>query len=399
MIGRLRGAVRENRRLIIWLAAALAVALWVLLYKLGGLVEGLSSSEMKVASDPVGWHGIYHQPLELPLKLVRSLVFFAVPDHGQTLTRLPNAFLGGLAMISFGGVVRLWHGRRTGVLALVLFMTAAWTLHASRLAGSDTLYLWALPTLVCSHFMLRKYYRHPLVWYGNIVVWGLLLYVPGLVWFVLFDIIAQRKALATGWQHHSRWWQRLWALILGLVGLPLLAYDLTRPHELMTWLGLPQHFAAPMTLLKQFAAVPYHLFVRGPQDSEIWLGRAPILDIFALALCILGIYFYATRWRAGRSRYLAALALMGFVLVGLSGPDGPVLLSLLVPMLYMAAATGIAYLLRDWLKTFPNNPLARGFGIGLIVCAVALSCLYNYRAYFIAWPHTAATKAVFRYHR
>ena len=151
-----------------------------------------------------------------------------------------------------------------------------------------------------------------------------------------------------------------------------------------------------MTLLKQFAAVPVHLFIRGPQYPELWLGKAPILDVFALVACILGIYFYLTHWKASRSRYLAVLALFGFVLVGLGGPVG---LSILVPLLYMAVATGLAYLLRDWLKTFPNNPLARSLGIGLVVFAVTLSCLYNYRAYFIAWPHTAVTKATFRYHR
>ena len=52
----------------------------------------------------------------------------------------------------------------------------------------------------------------------------------------------------------------------------------------------------------------------------------------------------------------------GVVLVGLGGPVG---LSILVPLLYVAVATGLAYLLHEWLKVFPNNPLARGFGIGL----------------------------------
>jgi hypothetical protein len=28
-----------------------------------------------------------------------------------------------------------------------------------------------------------------------------------------------------------------------------------------------------------------------------------------------------------------------------------------------------------------------------------LSCLYNLRAYFVAWPHAATTQTTFRYHR
>jgi hypothetical protein len=396
MIQKLRGAAREHRRLLVWLLAALIGVSWLLLHKLGSLVGGLSHGEVTAAVTPVGWHGIYHQPLDLPLKLARSVVFVLFPDHGQTLTRLPNVLFGALAIISFGVLVRLWHGRRTAVLATALFAFGAWTLHNSRLASFDVLYLWAMPTLVCSHYLLRKYFQKPAVWYGNLIVWGLLLYIPGLVWLVAADMVMQRRFLLQGWRHHARWWQRLLGIFMWLIWLPLLVVDLGRSGQAMAWLGLPAHFAAPLTIVKQFVAVPVHLFIRGPQYPELWLGRAPILDIFVLVACALGIYFYATHRKSLRSRYLALLAVLGFILVGLGGP---VSISLLVPLLYMAAATGLAYLLHDWLKTFPNNPLARSLGVSVVVFAVMLSCLYNYRAYFIAWPHNAVTRVTFQYHR
>jgi hypothetical protein len=72
---------------------------------------------------------------------------------------------------------------------------------------------------------------------------------------------------------------------------------------------------------------------------------------------------------------------------------------LLIPLLYVFVATGIAYLLKEWLKVFPRNPVARNFGIGLLVIAIVTSVVYNVRAYYVAWPHAATTKAVFRYHR
>jgi hypothetical protein len=377
-----------------WLLAALAAVAWLLLYKLGTLTGGLSRQELDVAGDPVGWHGLYHNPLYLPLEAVRSIVFYLFPDHGQTLTRLPNALFGALAIIAFGGLIRLWHGRRTAVLSLALFAAAAWTLHVSRLASDDVLYFWAFPTLICSHFLLRRYSGHWYVWYGNIMVWGMLLYVPGLVWFVLFDVAIQAKVLAAGWKQNGAWWQRVLTVLFAAAWLPLLIDGLVRNGDIRLWLGVPSHFAAPAALLKQFAGIPVHLFLRGPEDPELWLGRMPVLSIFVLALCVLGLYFYVTHWRAARSQYLGGLALLGFILVGLGGP---VVFSLLVPLLYVVAATGLAYLLRDWLKTFPNNPVARSLGIGLIVSAVVLSCLYSYRAYFVAWPHADATRQVFIY--
>jgi hypothetical protein len=395
-ISQLRIIARDNPRLFgLGLAAFLAVC-WLLLYKLGSLTGGLSQNELAAASAPVGLHGIYNQPFDLPLKLVRSLVFFAFPSHGQTLSRLPNALFGGLTIATFGSLIYLWHGKRTAILTTAMFATSAWVLHASRLVSFDVMYLWALPTLLLSHFLLRKYYKKPLVWYGNIIVWGLLLYIPGLVWFIAADVILQRKLVLNSWRYVKSWWQRLLYILVSLIWLPLLVIHLARRGDVLAWLGLPAHLTVSASLLKQFAAVPVHLFVRGPEYPELWLGKAPILDVFALVACVLGIYFYAAHRQAARSRHLAVFLALGLVLVGLGGP---VSLSLLVPLLYMAAAAGLAYLLLEWLKIFPNNPLARGLGIGLVVFAVALSCLYNYRAYFIAWPHDVTTKATFQYHR
>lgn len=391
-----RGYLQAHSKLIAWLVLALAGLGWLLLYKLGSLTGGLSAGELSAAAAPVGWHGIYHQPLDLPLKLVRSVVFRLSPGHGQTLTRLPNVVFGGLAIVSFAWLLRLWHGARTAVLASLLFATSAWVLHASRLASLDVMYLWATPTLLLAYALSQKYKDKALVWYGNLLIWGLALYIPGMVWLVGVMVYAQRDVLLSAWRRFNLWWQRLLYLAAGLVWLPLLALDLARPGNLVAWLGGPAHFARPLTVIKQFVAVPVHLFIRGPQYPDIWLGRAPVLDVFTLVACLVGIYFYATHSQAARSRLLGLFALVGFVLVGLGGPVG---LSLLVPLLYIGAAAGIAYLLREWLNVFPNNPLARSLGLGLIILVVSLSCLYNLRAYFVAWPHDPATPTVFQYHR
>lgn len=396
MAAKLRQRATDNKQLIGMALIFGLVLAGLLIYKLGSLTGGLSLGEVIAAKMPVGWHGIYHDPFYLPLKLLRSIDFFAFPEHGRTLTRLPNAVLGAVTILSFAGLVRLWHGRRTALLASAMFASSAWVLHASRLASFDVVYLSALPLLLFSHFLLRRYYQQPLTWFFNVCVWGVLLYVPGMIWLVAADMISQRKLLLTTWSHVQRWWQRLFYVLAWLIWLPLLVRYLSLDSHWRTWLGLPAHFAHVTHIIKQFIGVPVHLFARGPQYPDMWLGRLPILDIFTLVICFLGIYFYATHWKASRSRYLTIMAFIGFVLVGLGGPVG---LSLLVPLLYMSAATGLAYLTLEWLKTFPNNPLARGLGIGLVIFAVALSCLYNLRSYFIAWPHATLTKATFQYHR
>ena len=393
---RLGGYLRRHGRMIAWLALAAAGLGWLLLYRLGSLTGGLSASEVSAAAAVVGWHGIYHQPLYIPLKLVRSVVFVLFKDHGQFLSRLPNALFGGLTILSFGWLVRLWHGTRIAILGSLLFATSAWVLHASRLASFDVLYLWTLPTLLLFDVLLQKYGKQASVWYASILVWGCMLYIPGLIWLLLLNTYLQREYIRNGWRHFGRWWQHSLYLLAGFIWLPLLVNCIIKNSSLSNWLGLPSHWVQPLTLLKQLVAVLVHLFIRGPKYPQLWLARAPLLDIFTLAACLVGIYFYSLHWHAARSRLLGLLAATSLVLVGLGGP---VAFSLLVPLMYIAAAAGLAYLLREWLSVFPNNPLARGLGLGLIILAVGLSCTYNLRAYFIAWPYNQATHAVFQYHR
>lgn len=386
----------EDKTLLFGSALVVCLSVGLLLFRLGTLTSGYSATEHQTLTQYVGWHGTYENPFYLPLDIVRSMVFFSFSDPGQLLSRLPNAFFGGLTILSFGLLVRLWHGTRTALLATLLFGCSAWVLHVSRLASFDVLYLWAMPTLLLTQVWMKKYATNRLVWYGSILIWLLLLYIPGLVWLVLAGAIFQRQALYNGWQQLGNWRQRGLTVGIVLLSLPLLILQIIYRGGAGQWLGLPEHWVTGMALLKQFGAVPVHLFARGPQYPDLWLGRLPIMDIFTLVACVLGLYFYATRWQASRSRTLGVFLLIGGIVVALGGP---VPLSLLVTVLYLAAATGIAFLLHEWLKVFPRNPLARSLGIGLVVLAVGLSCVYNVRSYFVAWPHNAETRSAFHYHR
>lgn len=388
-------ASKHRRRLLTYGLAGAALA-FLMLYRLGTLVPGLSHSEATLVNTPLGWHGIYHHPYFLPLLVLRSAVFYTVSGFGDLLARLPTTFFGIAGIASFAYIIRRWHGARTAAFATAMFATSAWTLHVSRVVSFDVMYLSAIPILICSGLLLEKYSAKWLIFYGTLVIWGMMLYTPGLIWLILMTIFWQKDSIADGWKHFSKFWQRILYVFAGIIWLPLLIVNLLRPHQVVLWLGAPVNFEAPLTILKHFGAVFVHLFVRGPLYPDIWMGKAPILDIFGVVMVVIGIYFYATHPKAFRSRQLLAFFVAGVALVALNGLVG---ISLLVPMLYMVAATGIAYLLHEWLKVFPLNPFARAVGISLLAVAVFLSCLYNLRSYFIAWPHNNVTKTVFRYDR
>jgi hypothetical protein len=147
---------REYRRPAAFAFLAVAIVLYLMLYKLGSLTGGLNRGEVIIATATYGWHGIYHQPFYLPINVVRSVLYKLVSHHGQTIVRLPDALFGILTIASFAGLLRLWHNTRITLLTGVLFATSAWVLHVSRLASYDVLYLWALPTLLLSVLVLQR---------------------------------------------------------------------------------------------------------------------------------------------------------------------------------------------------------------------------------------------------
>jgi hypothetical protein len=343
---------------------ALLIFIFLLLFRLGSLTKHLSLGEVQTAHAAVGWHGIYHSPLYMPLKLIRSIDFYLFSSHGQTLTRLPNVLFGFITVGMFSALMYIWYGRRTAVLMTLLFSSSAWALHVSRLASFDVLYLFGIVGLLLGHALLAKKTVGLKTWYYNLFIWGILLTIPGFIWLVIAEVVLQRDLIKPGLKENLKTLQqRLIGAVLFLIWLPLTLIDLTRSGQLKLWLGLPAHLASIAKLLKQFVAVFVHLFFRGPQYPQVWLGKAPLLDAFTLIMAIIGIYFYISHRNSSRSRSLATLFLISVILVAL---NGAVSFSLVVPFMYVTAGMGVAYIFHSWFKTFPSNPLARGFALGLV---------------------------------
>ncbi len=385
----------SNKRLLVVIGLVILALGSLLLYKLGSLNKGgLGYVELQAVTSTYGWHGIYTSPLYLPIKLVRSVIYTLGVSHSQLVTRLPNAILGGVTIGIFAWLIRLWHGNRTAVLSTVMFATSAWVLHVSRLASFDVLYLMLIPALLLSVAALQRHATKPLVYYGSILLWGSLLYIPGAVWLIALTIYWENKAIKQGWNSFNSLKQRALYVLSGLIWLPLLIIDLFRPDMFKIWLGIPNKFSGPVDMIRNLWDVIYALVVHGPANAAIWLHNAPIFDIFTLVVIALGVYFYAKHRKVGRTRLLLSYFVVGLILTSLGGSVG---ISIVIPLLYICAATGIAFLIHEWLQVFPINPFARIIGIGIVTLAISLSSVYNLRAYFIAWPHNTNTQTTFHY--
>ena len=366
---------------------------WLMLFRLGSLTGGLSANEMSLLVHSNSWHNLIHNPFDLPLTALQWLTLTLASHPGHTIARVPSVVFGILSLWAFTYILRRWYGLRTAALGTVLFVFSGWFLHASRLASVDILYIFGLLSVIVLHILLERAKNH---WQALIIfaATAVLLYIPGFIWLLAIMYFWQWRNVARTWRLLPSWWGPLTLSLLVLAIVSLLGHALWRTHALIRpWLGLPAHFASIITILHHLVNVFSYLVVRGPHTPQIWLPGLPILDIFTIAMSGLGIYFYARHWRAPRARLLVSLLAIGAVLIAVGGPLSE---SLIIPIIFILAAAGVAYLLHEWLQVFPFNPLARGIGIGVLGVAIALVTLYNLREYYVAWPHNPETVATFK---
>jgi hypothetical protein len=330
----------------------------------------------------------------LPLTLLQHAADVFLPFSTAFNLRLPSV---ALALATFGMVAYIlnrWYGQRTAIFGCIALGASAWFMHVGRSATFDITYFVALPTLLSAHLSL--YYADQRV--RALPFWlfcmAMLLYLPGLVWLVLLNTFWQRKELLDAWQGLKSWWQRPLVVLVMILLIAPLAHGFfvsQQAHFALTWLGVPSHVLHWYSPLQEAGYSLLFIGARSPADPSLWLGHQPVFDVFLATMLVIGVYFYATHTKADRTKLLLSITLLSIILTA----GGIVTRSLIVPLLYLLAGGGIAYTLYLWLRVFPRNPLARGFGITLLAFTLGLSCLYNLRQYFIAWPHNPETKKVF----
>jgi hypothetical protein len=393
MLSDARRYVRAHWRLLLAIILGVSLACFLLLFQLGSLTGGLSPHEIKQAEFSSSWRHLVSNPLNLPLTAVQWAILTIVPHHGHSITRAASPIFGVLALVAFAYILRRWYGVRSAIYGSVIFGLSSWFLHVSRYASVDVLYMWAMPMMLAVLIAWDRHNERKIALVCAVAAVSVLLYIPGMVWLVLAGLLLQSHLLLDSWHNAERFVWRFTLLLTPLIILlPLVLAFVSHPTLVQTWLGLPQHFGAPGSVLRGLVHSVSFFVYRGPATPELWLLRAPILSFFGMVMAVLGVLFYAKHYRAPRTRLLFACFVIGALLFALGGP---VSISILVPLVYLFISAGFGYLLHEWLTVFPRNPLARGIGFTLLGVAVGLACLYNLKSYFVVWPHNSATHVAF----
>ena len=168
--------------------------------------------------------------------------------------------------------------------------------------------------------------------------------------------------------------------------------SLIKPKGIIASIALNIKNQLKKFLLLNLARVPVEIFVRGPLNPSIWLGRIPVLNIFESLMLVLGAYSFWLKRSLDRTKVLVVGLVISLALITFNGATE---ITLILPFLYMMVAAGVVYMWDLWHSVFPTNPVAKSAGILILGVAIIFSCGYHAREYFVAWPNSPPTNAAY----
>ena len=380
--------IRHWQALTSIIALGLGIA-GALVWRLSSLLPGYSPREQAAYHASTSLRTIWDNPFDAPYHILVHTFAFITPDN-LLATRLASVAWSWVLLVIFGALVYRWFGTRTAIIATAIFGTSAWFLHAARLGVPEACFLGIIALVACGVWLRER--KAGLAVIIGLLFSAALLYTPGMVWFVVIGLLWQWKHIDHAFKQH------LGPVTIGAAGFllaiaPLIWHLYKHPSMIKEWLCLPDTWSQPLHLLHNLIDVPLAIFYRGQSNPELWLGRMPLLSIVGMVGFVLGSYIFFRHFKMARVKLFAGLGILGTLVIALS--DGAIPLTVLVPFIYIVVAVGLNFLIERWLIVFPRNPLARGTGVFFFVIIVAMTCIYNVRSYFVAWPQATVTRQMF----
>ncbi len=362
---------------------------WLTFYRLSSLTPSFTSAESSVSSQALSLRQILNNCVNGPYKLLQFLVQ-RYTANTIFFDRLISVLIGLLIILVFYVILRSRYRYYVAFFGTALFGSSTWFLHVTRL-GTPEILLMSVMILIWVGLHLHKTKHPELSVFFSVIICGLILYVPGMVWFLAFGFIWQQGYLTRVLDDLPAWF-RVFIILLAVALVAPIGYAAAHnPRILESFAAIPGHISSPTQYLRNLLEVPVNIFFRGPSNPSIWLGRLPLLDVFTTAMVVLGIYVGYLHRKLEFNRLLLGSIILATVLITI---NAGVTITVLVPLIYLVASGGIAELIGQWLSVFPRNPLAKSIGIGLLTLAIITAAYYQTTRYFVAWPHSTNTAII-----
>jgi hypothetical protein len=391
----LRRYVMAHWQTLAGITSLLAVSIFLLFWRLNTLVPGYSPNEINTYVQGQSFHNILTNPTNLLYTGIIDVAGF-LHLHHILIGRIISGLIGLGVVGMFYWLIQNWHGRRIAWMATILFVTSSRFLHTARL-GTPQILLFGLFFLVAYGFWLKeRKQKLRFALPAALVITCLLVYTPGMIWFIIAGIIWQWRTIVDKVAKTPLWLTGVAIVPVLALLFPLVWSIVKHPKLAETFIGLPQPFPHISTILHNLWNIPLQLFyTHSTITSDLGTPALLTLDSLAIVMFIFGAYLYLKHFKLVRTNFLIGIFVIACALISL----GTMSVSVMLPFIYMIVAAGISYLLGQWLDVFPRNVIARSTGIVLLSFIIALSCTYNLRRYFVAWPTSTNTRQIFSRHQ
>ncbi len=376
---------------IMWSVIGVGLISLFLLYHLGSQPSGLSPGEIATVRASSNLHSLLlHKPLYLPYYLLEHFVV-RLFQHSIFAIRAIGVIYGIVAAVIFFVLLRFWEGKRIAIVGTAMFTTSNWFLHLSRTNSSEILFFSVLVPIAAGLWF--KHSRHRMIaFYIGLVVTISLLYVPGMIWFLVAAIIWQRKLMSQELQRISLVNRSIGLVIVAVILTPLVWASVHHISLLLNIVGFQTSLSTLSDMWHHFIYIPLDLFIKSSLNPSQALGHLPLFDVFEDVMGILGVYSLWHYRQLDRCKVICFVTVISIVLITFGGINT---ITMIVPLVYIVISRGIAFMISQWNYVFPLNPIVKYVGIGMLIATVAVSCAYQAENYYTAWQQAPATQALF----
>lgn len=389
-MGKYTSYFKQNFFTIVVFALIIIGGAFLVFNRLGSIPPGVSISEKVFIQSSSKLSLIIKNPLNAPIKLP----YLALGNLGVdsiVAYRAISGIFGLILILCFYRYTREYQTRRVSILATILLLTSSWFLQNTRLGLDYILLPLSMLILLLATRKLIKANNTALFSILLGVVLGCTLYVPIVApIFLLLVIFGLRsKSEKVKFRHLA-----IVVLSMAIILLPLILASIKNPNLIYDIFGIPTSLL-PVEWAKRILVIPVFLFAKGPFNPINNLGRLPILDVFSSVLLILGVYASYFKLKEKNFRQIIIVLIASFTLIAL---NGEAVFAMIMPIIYIIIAYGVALILQQWFTVFPKNPLVKNIGIICVIISLSFISFYHIKRYFVAWPNHETTKVVFKSH-
>ena len=372
----------------------LGLGVFLLLFKLGSLLPGISVTE-SFSRDSSTLQRIWANPVFAPYRLLQLLCLKVLGQNAFAL-RLPSVIFGAATVFGVYLFLRSILAERVAVMGAILVGISTFLMTFSRIGDPSISLAWALSALLAITSWLMSSEKRGWWQITNAAIVSVLaLYIPfGWLWLLIIVALHPRE-----FQRFIKRSSKIWlavGIFGGLVAIAPLVYAIVKEPQILKNLilwpdGMPSFRELSLNAIKIVPALGWRdLFA----DPRTHLGNLPLLDVFTSAMVLTGALTLIMKPTLARTRILFICGIACFVFLAVN--PNPTNFAILIPIIGILGAIGMERLLMEWYEMFPLNPFARVAALLPLAIIFSMTIFYHVHRSFVAWPKTPETKAAYQ---